>query len=55
MAEIPADKTDVVDVINSKNDRSHFYIVAAYNAVGESKSEMLTLICNGSGGGGFDP
>jgi hypothetical protein len=61
VAEIPADKTDVVDVVDLKNFRSHFYYVAAYNEVGESKSEGISLICSeggsggGGGGGGFGP
>ncbi len=52
VAEVTADKTDVVDEFILRNIRSHFYTVAAYNEVGESKSELITLICGGSGGGG---
>jgi hypothetical protein len=60
VAEVPADKTDVIDVVNLKNIRSHFYYVTAYNEVGESKSEGISLICGaggggGGGGGGFGP
>ena len=61
VAEVPADRTDVIDVVDLKNFRSHFYYIAAYNEAGESKSEGISLICSeggsggGGGGGGFGP
>jgi hypothetical protein len=59
VAEVPADKTDVVDKVIRRNIRTYFYYVAAYNEVGESKGEVVPLICResggGGGGGGFGP
>jgi hypothetical protein len=62
VAELPADKTDVIDQVIAQNNRTHYYYVTAYNAVGESKSEAIALNCEGAGaggggggGGGFGP
>ena len=65
IAELSANRTDVVDELTAKNNRPHYYYVIAYNAIGESKSEPITLTCEGAGtgsgggggggGGGFGP
>jgi len=55
VAEVPANKTDVIDDLTARNNRPHYYYVVAYNAVGESKSEPIALSCEGDGGGGGSP
>ena len=57
VAELPPDKTEVVDEVVAKNYRTHYYYVVAYNAVGEAKSEGIGIACSGSdgGGGGYSP
>ena len=52
VAELPADKTELVDEVIAQNNRTHYYYVTAYNAVGESKSEVIALTCEGAGSGG---
>jgi len=52
VAELSSDRTEVIDQIVAHNDRVYIYYVVAYNAVGESKSEVIALTCQGSGGGG---
>ncbi|MBN1453078.1 MAG: hypothetical protein JW963_18835 [Anaerolineales bacterium] len=54
VAELPADKTEVIDKITTQNSRSFYYYVVAYNAVGEAKGEGVSSACvEGSGGGGY--
>jgi len=55
VAEVPANKTDVIDELTARNNRAHYYYVVAYNVVGESKSEPIALSCEGDGGGGGGP
>ena len=57
VAELPPDKTEVIDEIVAPNDHVHVYYVVAYNAVGEAKSEAVGLTCQGSesSGGGYNP
>jgi hypothetical protein len=56
VAEVAADRTDVVDEVIAQNNRTHVYYVTAYNAVGETKSEPIALTCEGAGeGGGAGP
>ncbi len=57
VAELPPDRTEVIDEIVAPNDLVHVYYVVAYNAVGEAKSEAIALNCRGSesSGGGYDP
>jgi uncharacterized protein YraI len=66
VAELSADRTEVIDKMITKNNRVHVYYVTAYNAAGESKSEAIALTCEGGGsgeggggggggGGGFGP
>jgi uncharacterized protein YraI len=45
VAEISANKTDVIDVVIRRNKRVYMYYVNAYNEVGESKSEVVTFSC----------
>jgi hypothetical protein len=52
VAEVPADKTEVVDSFDTKNSIPHTYYVVAYNALGETKSERVSITCQGGGGGG---
>ena len=52
IAELPADKTDVIDKIVASNNHAHYYYVTAYNTMGESKSDGITLTCEGAGSGG---
>jgi hypothetical protein len=52
VAEVPADKTEVVDSFDTKNSIPHTYYVVAYNAIGETKSERVSITCQGGGGGG---
>ena len=52
IAELPADKTDVIDKIVASNNHAHYYYVTAYNIMGESKSDGITLTCEGAGSGG---
>jgi len=52
VAEVPANKTDVIDELTARNNRVHYYYIIAYNSVGETKSEAIALTCEGDGGGG---
>ena len=52
VAELQTDETEVIDKISTKNSRSFYYYVVAYNAVGEAKSEGVSIACTGDGGGG---
>jgi len=54
IAELPADKTEVIDQTVTQNLRTHYYYVVAYNDVGEAKSEGVGIACSeGAGGGGY--
>jgi hypothetical protein len=55
VAELPADKNEVIDQTVTQNIRTHYYYVIAYNAVGEAKSEGVGIACSGSSGGGGYP
>lgn len=57
VADLPPDRTEVIDEIVAPNDIVHVYYVVAYNAVGEGKSEAIALNCQGSNssGGGYNP
>jgi len=45
IAEVPANQTDVIDVVVTKNNRVHSYYVLASNEFGASKSETKSFIC----------
>jgi hypothetical protein len=45
VAEVPANKTDVIDVVSRRNKRVYYYSVAAYNELGESKSDVQAFSC----------
>jgi hypothetical protein len=45
VAEVAANKTDVIDVVIRRNPRSYNYYIAAYNEVGESKSDVKVFLC----------
>ena len=55
IAELPADKTEVIDQTVTQNLRTHYYYVVAYNDVGEAKSEGVGIGCSEGGGGGGYP
>jgi len=45
VAEVPANQTDVIDVVIAKSNHVHYYFVIAYNEVGISKSETRSFSC----------
>jgi hypothetical protein len=45
VAEVPANKTDVIDVVIRRNSRVYNYYVTAYNEVGESRSDVKVFLC----------
>ena len=55
IAELPADKTELIDQTVTQNLRTHYYYVVAYNDVGEAKSEGVGIGCSEGGGGGGYP
>jgi hypothetical protein len=55
IANLSADETDFIDEIVSPNNNPHFYYIIAYNEVGEAKSELVSMQCTESGGGGYNP
>jgi len=45
VAEVAANKTDVIDVVTRRNKRVYTYYVTAYNEIGESKSSVEAFSC----------
>ena len=45
VAEVPANKTNVIDIVSRRNKRVYYYYVTAYNELGESKSDVQAFSC----------